>query len=425
MRFQEERPPDRLAFAMLVAFAVLMYAIPGEWIDGLADLRLALMASAAAAGLMLLRRLFKFEPVFVDGIRGCALIGVGTIALASASWSVFPEASLSTSAELFKAVAIYLTMINVVTTPRRLKILCAALVLGSMVTSIGAINWHRAGVNLVEGFRTRWLGVFADPNYLAMNVGVIVPVAIAFISRRESSWLWRMACALAVGLAVVTIVLTHSRGGFLGLVAAMAIWAVREKRRIQAIMVSAALALGLFVFAPETFWKRNETIGEFREDASALGRIHAWEAAANMNSAHPLLGVGAGTFVYAWPIYRPAEEATSHVAHNLFLDVVSELGFVGLLLFLIFLGGATGGAFRSTRKPDLAWLTRAIAASMVAYLTSSLFLSGYTLSAHLYVLCGLAACADRITRRRPHAAAERVPRPIVPPPDALAVGVVR
>ena len=59
----KERPRDVVAFWLLVAFAVLIYTIPSEWIEGLADMRLALIASTGAAGLMLVRRLLRFEPV--------------------------------------------------------------------------------------------------------------------------------------------------------------------------------------------------------------------------------------------------------------------------------------------------------------------------------------------------------------------------
>jgi len=416
---QERQPGDRIAFGFLVAFAVLMYAIPSEWIDGLGALRLALVTSSAAAGLLLLRRLFRFEPIYLDGIRGAALIAFVTLTVLSLTWSAYPDGTQFASAEMIKALAIYLTMVNVITTQRRLVIFCGALVLASVFASIGAINYWRAGVHLVEGFRTRWVGVFADPNYLAMLVGMIVPLAVAFVTRREQGWLFRIACAISGVLAIIAIVLTHSRGGFLGLMAAMAMWSFREKRRLQAIVLGTALVIGLLVFAPDTFWRRSQTIGQFQADPSAMGRVHAWEAAANMSKAHPLLGVGAGAFLYVWPLYRPAAEKTAHVAHNVFLDVVGELGFVGLLLFLMFVGAAAGGAFAASRNPELAWLARAIAASLVGYLTSSLFLSGYTLSSHLYVLCGIAACAERISRRAAEPVRQRWRPPVVSFPQGV------
>lgn len=388
---------DILAFYALTAFAVLVYTVPGEWIAALKPLHLALVTSGLAAGLMAIRRLGRAEPLYFDGARGLALLGFAGLAFASVAWSMNPEVTRVTGLELLKLTAIYLTIINVVTTGRRLAVLCGAAVLASIVTSIGAIDWYYTGVDLVEGYRARWVGVFADPNHLAMNLGLVVPLAVAFLARKESGWVMRVACGVAAALAVMAIVLTHSRGGFIGLSVAMAVWAIREKRRIQAVVLGAVLVLGLVVFAPESFWQRNETVTSFHEDASAMGRVHAWQVASRISLDRPLLGVGAGAFRYAWPFYAPPEATTAYVAHNIFLDVIGELGFVGLLLFLVFVGGATGGAFASSKDSQMGWLGRALAAAMAGYLVCDLF-SGYVLSAHLYVLFGLAASAHRIAR---------------------------
>jgi putative inorganic carbon (HCO3(-)) transporter len=390
---------DILAFYALTAFAAVMYAVPGEWIEVFEPLRLALLTSGIAAGLMALRRLGRAEPLYFDGARGMALVLFSGLAFASLAWSVNPEVTRTTGMELLKLTAIYLTIINVITTGRRLAVMCVAMVLASVVTSIGVIDWYRTGVDLVEGFRSRWVGVYADPNHMAMNMGLVVPLAVAFLARKESGWVLRVACGVAATLAVVSIVLSHSRGGFIGLTVAMAVWAFREKRRLQAIVVGAMLAVGLVMFAPESFWKRNETVASFQEDASAMGRVYAWQVASRMSIDKPLLGVGAGSFRYAWTQYAPPEATRAYVAHNIFLDVIGELGFLGLLAFLVFAGGATGGAFEASKDPRMGWLARALAASMAGYLVCDLF-SGYILSAHLYVLFGLAASAHRIARAR-------------------------
>lgn len=390
---------DVLAFYALVGFAAVMYAVPGEWIPALAPLRLALLTSGLAAGLMALRRLGRAEPLYFDGARGLALLGFSALAFASVAWSVHPELTRFTGIELLKLTAIYLTIINVITSGRRLAMMCGAMVLGSIVTSIGVIDWYRTGVDMVEGFRSRWVGVYADPNHMAMNMALVVPLAVAFLARKESGWLMRILCALAAVLSVVAIVLSHSRGGFIGLSVAMGVWAIREKRRIQAVVVGGLLALGLVLFAPKSFWQRNETVTSFHQDASAMGRVYAWQVASRISLDKPLLGVGAGGFRYAWPLYAPPESRQAYVAHNIFLDVIGELGFVGLALFLVFAGGATGGAFAASKDAQMGWLARALAASMAGYLVCDLF-SGYILSAHLYVLFGLAASAQRIAQAR-------------------------
>lgn len=396
--WQEARPGrDGIAFLALAAFGVAMYSVPAEWIPALREVRFALITSGVAAGMMLLRRLGRMEPVFFDGPRGLALIGFVALALASSRWSVAPEVSRDTAFELVKLLAIYLTIVNVVTTWRRLGILAGALVLASIITSIGVIRRYNSGLDLVEGFRAAWVGVYADPNHMAMDLGLIVPLAVAFFARKTGGWPFRLACGAAAILAVTAVVLSHSRGGFIGLSVAMGLWAFREKRRVQAIVVGLLFVVGLLLFAPESFWARNETVTRFEEDASAMGRVYAWQVASRMSLDHPMLGVGVGAFRFAWPLYAPPEATRAYVAHNVFLDVIGELGFVGLALFLVFIGGAAGGAFRASSHPERGWLARALGAALAGYLVCDLF-SGYILSAHFYVLFGMSACADRLAR---------------------------
>lgn len=390
---------DVVAFYALTAFAALMYMVPQAWIPALAPLRLALLTSGMAAGLMALRRAGKREPLFFDGIRGASLLCFSGLAMASVTWSVNPEVSRFTAVELLKLTAIYLTLVNVVTTPRRLAMVCGAMVLGSIVTSYGVINTYFTGTpqTLVEGYRAHWVEVYADPNRSAMNLALMVPLAVAFIARKESGWLWRTACLVAVALAAVAIVFTYSRGGFIGLAVAMSIWAMREQKKLRSVLLGVALALGLVVFAPKSYWERNQTVATFHEDASAMGRVYAWQVTSRISLDKPMLGVGAGSFRFAWPLYAPPEATRAYVAHNIFLDVIGELGWVGLLFFLVFAGSATGGAFEASRNPRMGWMARGLAASMAGYLICDLF-SGYILSSHLYVLFGLAACAQRIAR---------------------------
>ncbi|MGQ0506109.1 MAG: O-antigen ligase family protein [Myxococcaceae bacterium] len=391
------RAKDVFSFVALATFAAVMYAIPGEWIPGASSLRLALVSSGLAAGLMFIRRIGKMEPLSLDGVRGFGLIMLTALAFGSISWSVEPMVSRGMALDLLKLTAIYLTIVNVVTTPRRLAILAGTLVIASIVTSVGVIQYYKAGINLSEGFRARWIGVYADPNHMAMDLAIIVPLAIAFLVRRDSGVLVRLLCATSALLALVAIVFSHSRGGFIGLACAMAVWAFREKRRMQAFVCACLLGVGLVVFAPSSFWQRNETVKDFKADASAMGRVHAWNVASRISIDKPLLGVGAGAFKYAWPLYAPPEAKRAYVAHNVFLDVIGELGWIGMFFFLLFVGGAAGGAFEASSSPAVGWLGRAISASVVGYLICDLF-SGYLLSAHFYVLFGLAGAAARMAK---------------------------
>src|SRR6266849_5924252 len=331
---------DRVAFVALIGFATVMYALPGEWIAQLAPLRLALLTSGLAAAAMLVRRLFRAEPIVLDGVRGISLIALALLALISTTWAINPQAARFTSIELLKLVALYLTLVNVVNTAARFRAICLALMIASMVASIGVIQWFLNGSNLVEGFRARWLGVHADPNHMAMDLGMVVPLALSFVTRRTQRPLIRVLAAIAAILVVTAVVLSHSRGGFIGLCVALVLWIFLSNRRVHAGVVAVLLAIGLGLFAPKSFCQRTESVTSFHEDASSKGRVYAWQVISEVNLDKPLLGVGAGGFRYAWPLYAPPEAKRAYVAHNIFLDVLGELGLVSLVFFLLFVGGA-------------------------------------------------------------------------------------
>lgn len=393
---------DVFAFAATIAFAVCVYTVPAEWIPGFATLRPALVTSVLAIGLMLARRMGFKERFHFDGVRGAALIGFVLLSAASISWSLMPSETRFGAVEIAKLALFYFTVVNVVSTPKRLRALCLAILIASVVTSIGTIMWYLGGTDLVEGYRARWHGVYADPNRMAMNLLIIVPIATAFVANKDQAW-WVRAIALTAGaLAVVCIVVSHSRGGAIGLGVAMVIWAIREKRRGISIAMGVALVLALIVFAPSSFWNRTDTVSGFHQDASAMGRVYGWQIASKINLDRPLLGVGLAAFRYAWPVYASSEAIAAYhslVSHNIFLDVLGELGWVGMFLFLLFAGGASGSAFAASRDKEIGWLARGIAAAVAGYLVTQLS-AGYVLSSHLYLLFGLAAASRRLAESR-------------------------
>ena len=388
---------DRWAFVLLVAFCVQIYAVPGEWIPATAPLRLALALSIGALALLVLGRVGRRLPIHWDGVRGLALGAFLVWAAASHLWSVAPAVTDVWLVGLVKVALAWLLVVNLVTTPRRLAIVCLALVAGSIVTSVGGILRYVSGDELSQGFRTLWLGVYGDPNYLAEYLALTVPLAVAFIARPGTRIGVRLVCAVALLLAVTCIVLTFSRGGFLGLVFGGLVWALRERaQRTKALVLSASLALGVAVFAPATYWERTDTLEEFEQDQSALGRIYAWHVASAANLDRPLRGVGGGAFREAWPLYAGADaRREALVAHNIFLDTLGELGWVGFFLFLTFAGSATGAVFRAAFDPEIGWLARGLGAGAAGFLLCNCF-SGSLADPHLFVLFGLAGAVERV-----------------------------
>jgi O-antigen ligase len=168
-----------------------------------------------------------------------------------------------------------------------------------------------------------------------------------------------------------------------------------SKRKALAMSLALVAAAGVLLFAPSTFWQRNETISTYEEDVSVQGRMQAWQVAARIFKERPLLGVGESAFLTAWKQYAPIDDPVEHpyVAHNLELEVLGQLGLIGLLGMFGFIACALWSAWRA-RNGEMGHESRAIFASLVGYLVCQQF-SGYSLSWFLYGLCAFASCIDR------------------------------
>ncbi|MBM4381634.1 MAG: hypothetical protein FJ086_20395 [Deltaproteobacteria bacterium] len=110
---------------------------------------------------------------------------------------------------------------------------------------------------------------------MAMNLLAVIPLAASFaVQGRLRPWM-RLLAVAAGGLAVTCLVVSHSRGEMMGLTVGLGLWTVRERAyRGRALALGAALALALAVFAPRSFWERSETVGQYEQDASAMGRVY-------------------------------------------------------------------------------------------------------------------------------------------------------
>jgi O-antigen ligase len=211
----------------------------------------------------------------------------------------------------------------------------------------------------------------------------------------------RVLAAVGAAACLGGIVATHSRGGTIGLAVAVVAFALLSKRKALAgIAVLAGLA-GLLLFAPASFWQRNETAVLGTEDLSIEGRVQAWQVAGRILRERPVLGVGAGAFVAAWNEYAPIDSdrlyGNRYVAHNLVLEALGQLGLLGMLSLMGFVLVCLGSAWRA-RHGELAGEARAILASVLGYLVCQMF-SGYSASWYLFALCGFATCCEAWGRK--------------------------
>jgi len=175
---------------------------------------------------------------------------------------------------------------------------------------------------------------FPDPHMLSFYCGLILPLAVVLFGRFVPKFFLLPASCLLF----ITCLLTFSRGGYLGLiisflVLAGLIWRYLKSKKIAILIL---LSLLVFLIPISPIATRFYSIFDLGE-GSNVGRIEIWQQALEMSQKHPWLGVGLGN--YSLQIMADIDYRNPMTAHNLYLDILSEMGILALIVWLVLIFG--------------------------------------------------------------------------------------
>ena len=132
------------AFGALLAFIAVVYANPGNWFDGLADVGFAKIAAGLSLALLAGSCLLYRRRLRLGGAAGALLIGLFVIVGASATWSFWPKVSVDTFLDGLKFFAAFFLVANLVDSEKRLRFFVRWLAWASVIPAIGCIvSWSR------------------------------------------------------------------------------------------------------------------------------------------------------------------------------------------------------------------------------------------------------------------------------------------
>lgn len=199
-------------------------------------------------------------------------------------------------------------------------------------------------------------------------------------------------------LAIFAIIGTTSRGGFLGLVAVgtALVWKSRQRTTIFFLVIVFGAALAVFV--PQKWVDRMETIENYEEDASAMGRLNAWTFGYRLARENPLTGGGFRPYLDSDLYMRLVPNASRpRSLHSIYFEVLADHGFIGLGIFLTLLL-ATWKAFARVRrltkeKSDLMWANNLASmgqASLMGYMAAGAF-QNLAYFDHIYTVIAISA----------------------------------
>ena len=177
----------------------------------------------------------------------------------------------------------------------------------------------------------RVYSTLGNPNLLGEYLLLVIPLTCAMLFAADN-WKKRLACLAVIGILGVCLLLTYSRGCYLGLLFAAAVFLVLLDRRFLFLGILAVALCPLYL--PDSVISRFTSIGNLA-DSSTSYRVRIWLGTLTMLKDFGFSGIGPGytTFVDVYPFYALHGVYASH-AHNLFLQLLSDGGIVGLLVFL-------------------------------------------------------------------------------------------
>ncbi|MBM0106211.1 O-antigen ligase family protein [Steroidobacter sp. S1-65] len=243
-----------------------------------------------------------------------------------------------------------------------------------------------------------------DGNDFSMSLCILIPFAISMALGATTRW-GRWFAWAGVGIGLLAIIASQSRGAALGLGAVLIYLWLISPRKMAVLAGVAVVGLVVLVYAPPVYFQRLGTIANYETEGSAMGRITAWKAGLRMAADHPITGVGAGHYAISFGTkYRPPEAQGMPwlTAHSSYFLVLGELGLPGIITFLVLTWGnirANGKMRRFVRKragPDvdpakLAFANRVLVLSsgaVLGFATAGAFLSA-AYYPHVFVFTGL------------------------------------
>jgi len=178
----------------------------------------------------------------------------------------------------------------------------------------------------------RATGVFSNVNDTGTLLIISLILIISYFEYLNNNYKYLV---LIPGLLnLLALLLTFSRGAFIGFIAGLAIYNLRSKKHLVIFILIFILIFSFIYSNP----KLNKRFIKSLTIEDNMDRINIWMSSLKMIKAHPIQGVGPGNFPKVYPSYRWVEKKSNRYksfAHNIFLNMAVETGIVGFILFTI------------------------------------------------------------------------------------------
>lgn len=315
-----------MSFKLVCLYLFMEYVRPQQLYEAIAGLPYSkiIIAFATVAFFLEGRRFRMRVPELMLGIFTAIL-------LASSVFALEPDASYAQLSLFFSWLFIYLLIANTVDTEERFLVFVFSFLLYSYkMAEFGTRSWASAGFHFRDWGINGAPGWFNNSGEFGIQMCVFLPIAIYFTVSLRRYWpRWKTLLFWSMPtFAMISIVGSSSRGALVGLAAA-ALWMLSKTRyKFRGIVATIVLAGLVYWLLPPEQMERLHSMGN---DDTSVSRTTMWARGLELMSQYPLLGIGYKN----WSPYMKRVYGSPLLPHNIFIEAGTELGYSGLIAFVL------------------------------------------------------------------------------------------
>lgn len=254
--------------------------------------------------------------------------------------SISLEESRNIALLMIAFVLSYFVVINTIENEKQFKFILYIFSIAAVITAFYGLYQYMFGdlysqawldKEMFEDIKMRVYSTFENPNVYGEYLILAIPI-IAGLLWTEKGIFKKLFWLGSLGVTMLALALTFSRGCWLGIILAIGLLAIMIDRRF--ILLGIVVLLFLPFVLPESIINRFLSIGNMG-DSSTSYRVYIWMGTLAMLADYWFSGIGLGitSFNMIYPIYSYNNISAPH-SHNLYLQLVVEFGIVGLIVFL-------------------------------------------------------------------------------------------
>ncbi len=297
--------------------------------------------------------------------------------------SFAPLSSLKQVMVHMSFILFYFVLTNVIRTKKEWTALVKIFMLSAFVVALYGVFQNFFGASSTDSWideemfsdiKLRVYSFFNNPNVLGEFLVLTIPVAIALLWSRVRDT-HKILFAFVLIFMVACMIFTWSRGAWLGMIFALAIFLVIADKRWMFAGVLALFLIPVLLYATGNIaiLERFISIGN-TNDTSTAYRVSIWQASIAMISDFWVGGIGIGSDAYTtiYPSYAlPGARFALH-SHNLYLQFLVETGIVGIVsLFAVLLGFLKSvfstAVVRKIKQSDVSKILVAMGAGLLGF----------------------------------------------------------